>query len=79
MDSKKIRILFLSHEFSIGGSTVSLISLIQGLKEYDNLEVVVFLPYGKNGTAKRILGKNNINMNRDCIGEIIKRYQKKIL
>lgn len=77
MDSKKIRILFLSHEFSIGGSTVSLISLIQGLKEYDNLEVVVFLPYRKNGTAKRILGKNNINYEQGLYRRNYKKISEK--
>lgn len=61
MNSKQIKILFISHEFGIGGATVSLISLIQGLKECYNIEISVLFPYKKSGTAKRVLSKNNIN------------------
>lgn len=60
---KHIKILFVSHEFSIGGSTVSLISLIHGLKSYENIEVTVLLPYkkGKKEKVTKLLEKNGIN------------------
>lgn len=61
MDCKKIKILFISHEFSIGGATVSLISLLQGLKKLNQLEVWTLLPYKKDSMAKGLLSKNNIN------------------
>ncbi len=43
--SKRIKILFVSHEYSIGGSTLSLVSLIQGLRNYDETDIRVLLPY----------------------------------
>lgn len=61
MNSNKRKILFVSHEFSIGGSTVSLMSLIQGLKKYDELEIWVLLPYKKGSMAKGLFIRNHIN------------------
>lgn len=60
MNSAQTKILFISHESSIAGSTVSLTSLIQGLKKYNKLDVSVLLPYKKSGTSKELLSKNNI-------------------
>jgi len=61
-NSQQIKILFVSHEFSIGGSTVSLVSLIQGLRNYSGIEVKVLLPYkkGKEGKAARLFNDNGI-------------------
>jgi glycosyltransferase involved in cell wall biosynthesis len=43
----------------MGGSTISLLSLIEGLKEYKDLNVTVLLPL-KRGTALHLFEKNNI-------------------
>lgn len=61
-DYKKIKILFISHEFGIGGSTVSLVSLIQGLRSCNEIDARVLLPYrrGDKGKASKFLENNGI-------------------
>lgn len=61
MKKNKIKILFVSHEFSIGGSTVSLISLIQGLKNCSDIEIQVLIPQKKEGLAQKEFCKRKIS------------------
>ena len=60
---KQIKILFVSHEYGVNGSTVSLISLIHGLRQQTEINVKVLLPYkrGKEGKASRLLKNNEIS------------------
>lgn len=68
------KILFVSHESCIGGSTVSLISLIQGLRKYNNLVIEVLLPYKNNAQAKQLLKKYEIPYK-----EMLYRYNFRII
>jgi len=59
------KILFVSHEYGIGGSSSSLLSLINGIKKLDkNIEIVVMIPFkfGKNAWAKKLFEDNEINV-----------------
>lgn len=60
MDSTKIKILFISHESGVGGSTVSLVSLIHGLEKVEGMNMDVLLPDYKIGDAFQLLEKNGI-------------------
>ncbi len=59
----QIKILFVSHESDIGGATISLINMIQGLRNYNNIDVWVLIPYKKwnKGRAFKLLESNGIN------------------
>lgn len=63
MKRSPIRILFVSHESNIGGSTVSLLSLIEGLKEKRDLEIMVMLP-DASGNVERLLTEKSINFKK---------------
>lgn len=56
MESRK-KLLFVSHEFSVNGSSISLLSLIKGIRKINkNIEITVLIPlkYGKRGQAKKL-------------------------
>jgi len=74
-----IKLLFVSHEYGIGGSTVSLVSLIQGLKEYSNIEVTVLLPAksGELAKAKKLLENNGIHYREFWYRRNFKRVHEK--
>lgn len=55
-----IKILFVSHEAEVGGSSMSLISLIQGLELIEGMDITVMIPKAK-GEAEKILKNNSIN------------------
>lgn len=78
MEQKKIKILFISHESNIGGSTVSLVSLIQGLKEITNIDVTVLLPC-KKGIAINMLKNYDIKYKRFLYRGNYKRISEKYL
>lgn len=61
-DNKRKKILFVSHEYNIGGSTVSLVSIIHGLQVFDKIDVQVLLPLKmkKGGKASKLLESNGI-------------------
>lgn len=61
-DNKRKKILFISHESVIGGATVSLVSLIRGLQDYDEIDVRVLLPYKKEKKreASKLMESNGI-------------------
>ncbi len=77
--SRKIKILFVSHEFSIGGSTLSLVSLIQGLRNYDEIDVKVLLPYkrGEERKAFRVLEDKGIYCKEICYRRNYKSISEK--
>lgn len=54
------KIIFISHEYRVNGSTVSLVSLIQGLKEISNVEIEVLIPYKCNSYARDLFRKKGI-------------------
>ena len=54
------KVLFVSHEAGIGGSTVSLVSLIQGLNKIDKVNIKVIIPNSKEEKAERLLEENEI-------------------
>lgn len=56
---KRIKILFVSHEYVIGGATVSMVSLLQGISKEKKHDVEIILPY-KKGKALELLKKNDI-------------------
>lgn len=60
--SKHIKLLFVSHEYGVNGSTVSLVSLIHGLRYNTGIDIKVLLPYkkGKEGKASQFLNTNGI-------------------
>lgn len=72
----KTKILFVSHESGIGGSTVSLVSLIQGLKEEDKLSIKVLIPNSK-GKAAELLKKKNIEFKKMTYRRNYKRISQK--
>ncbi len=84
MNGTKLKILFISHEFSVGGSTMSLLSLVQGIKrcnEYNDIEVGILIPYKRHSGAKSLFCKNNINCRqmwyrRDC-KKVAEKYSLK--
>lgn len=59
-----IKILFVSHEYSVNGSTHSLLSMIDGIKAVYNksVEITVLIPWkwGKSATAGKLLQSNKI-------------------
>lgn len=60
---KKIKILFVSHEYTTNGSTMSLFSLVQGIKEFTNdieLEIVFPIASNKKSKARKLAEKNVI-------------------
>lgn len=60
---KTKKVLFISHEFAVNGSTASLLSLIKGInKSKDNIETVVLLPWmpSKYKLAKEEFEENGI-------------------
>jgi len=63
MNSELINILFVSHESEVGGSTVSLVSLIEGLKSFEDLEISVILPNAK-GDAEEVLRSKAIHYSK---------------
>lgn len=72
----QVKILFISHEFCIGGSTASLVSLIQGLKNCKGMEVKVLIPYkrDKKANVSKLLESNGI-----CYKEMLYRRNFKSL
>ncbi len=77
MMSGSKKILFVSHEYGIGGSTKSLIMLIRGIKElYPDIRCTVIIPMkiGGEKTAKKLLIENNI----DNVEFLFRRNYKKI-
>lgn len=61
--NKTKKILFISHEFGVNGSSASLLSLIKGInKDKDNIEMVVLLPWmpSKYKLAKKEFETNGI-------------------
>ncbi len=77
MKKNKIKILFVSHEFSIGGSTVSLISLIQGLKKCSDIEIQVLIPQKKEGLAQKEFCKRKISFKTMLYRRNYKRISEK--
>lgn len=71
---KNIKILFISHEYCIGGATRSLMSMIQGFGEEDKVNIEVLLPYKRNGRAKELLRGQGI-----CFTEMLFRNNIKPL
>ena len=70
------KILFVSHEYNVGGSSVSLLSLIAGIKNSPNqdIKVDVLLPFcfKKYKAARNLFIKHNINCK-----EMLYRYNFK--
>lgn len=54
------KILFISHEYRVNGSTVSLVSMIQGLKEISNVEIEVLIPYKRASSARELCKSKKI-------------------
>ncbi len=77
--AKRIKILFVSHEFSIGGSTVSLVSLIEGLRNYDEIDIKVLLPYkrGEERQAFKVLEDKGIYYKEKCYRRNYKSISEK--
>ena len=73
----KLKILFVSHEFLIGGSTMSLISLIQGLQKCSDIEIQVLIPQKKEGLAKKEFSKRKINYKTMLYRRNFKRISEK--
>lgn len=59
--AKYMKILFVSHEYNIGGSTMSLLSMIQGLRRHEEIEIEVLLPAKWNAKAKYLYSQSNIS------------------
>lgn len=62
-----LKILFISHEFGIGGATKSLVSLIKGIEKLNpNVKCKVLVPfkYGKKSLAYKYLDDNDIDYQR---------------
>lgn len=56
-----VKILFVSHESCVMGSTLSMLSLIKGLREINpDLDIEIILPFSIQGKAKRLLKENHI-------------------
>lgn len=66
---KNSKILFVSHEYNVGGSTQSLVSLIRGIEKISNCEVKVVIPYQQNGIVKEVLKEKDI-----CYKEMLYRH-----
>lgn len=72
----KPKILFVSHESGIGGATVSLVSLIQGLKEENKLKISVLIPNSKGNVAE-LFRKRNIEFKKMTYRRNYKRISQK--
>lgn len=54
------KILFVSHESGVNGATLSLISLIHGMKQISDITIEVAIPYKKDSPARELLKKQQI-------------------